>query len=192
MRSNIPALFCMTVLVVLVCGIAHASGGGGEHGSSVMDWVWRFLNFGILVVVLVWFLGKPMKAYFRQRTELIEKSIKEASDAREAAERALKEVEEKLRMKDQEIEKIMEAARRSGETDRDALIEDGRRMSEQIREKARINIEQELKQAREELKAEAAAIALEIAEKKIRERLSEEDQVRLLEESLKKIEEQNG
>ncbi len=181
----------MIILAIAVSATSAFASGGGGHETSIMDWVWRFLNFAVLVVVLVVFLGKPMKTYFKQRTELIEKSIQEASAAKEAAESALKEVEDKLKMKDQEIEKIMEAARKSGEADRDALVQDGERMTERIREQAKVNIEQELKQAKEELKAEAAMLAVDMAEKKVKEKLSQDEQLRILEESLKKIEGHN-
>ncbi|UCG79416.1 MAG: F0F1 ATP synthase subunit B [Nitrospirota bacterium] len=185
-------IYVLAVLSIIVfCGLSYASSGGG-HETSMMDWVWRFVNFGILVAVLVIFLGKPMKEYFKQRTELIERSIKEASDAKAAAEKALKEVEDKLTLKEQEIDKIMDAAKRTGEADRDRMISDGEKMSEKIREQARVNIDQELKNAREQLKADAAMLSLEIAEKKIKDKISKDDQIKILEESLKKIEGQNG
>ncbi len=183
----------ITVLMVIItAGIVLASSGDSEHETSIMDWVWRFLNFAILVAILVVFMGKPMKEYFKKRTELIEKSIKDAAEAKSAAEKALKDIEEKLKLKDDEIKKIMESARKSGEADRDALVEDGKIMIERLKEQAKLNIEMELKQAKEVLKADAASLAIELAEKKIKDRLSHDDQMKILEESLKKIEGQNG
>jgi F-type H+-transporting ATPase subunit b len=192
MKKYITILIITAFVSIMVAGIVFASSSGGEHETSIMDWVWRFLNFAILVVILVVFMGKPMKEYFKKRTELIEKSIKNASEAKSAAEMALRDIEDKLKLKDDEIKKIMDSARRSGEADRDALIEDGKVMSERIKEQAKANIEMELKQAKEELKADAAQLAIELAEKKIKERLSHDDQMKILEESLKKIEGQNG
>ncbi|GBD99791.1 ATP synthase subunit b [bacterium BMS3Abin07] len=190
-RTFLTVIMLLFVLVLTVTAV-YAAEGSAEHTPSVLGWVWKLLNFTILVVVLVWFLGKPVKSYLKQRTELIEKSIKEASDAKAAAEKALKEVEDKLKLKDQEIERIMDAAKKSGESDRDALLEEGKRMSERIKAQARVNIEQELKQAKDSLKADAARLAIEIAGKKIKEKLTHEDQIKILEESLKKIEEHNG
>ncbi|MEE9524285.1 MAG: ATP synthase F0 subunit B [Thermodesulfovibrionales bacterium] len=193
MKKYMKILIITVLMVIITAGIVFASSGDGEHETSIMDWVWRFLNFAILVAILVWgakLLG--VKDYFKKRTELIEKSIKDAAEAKAAAERALKDIEDKLKLKDDEIKKIMESARKSGEADRDALVEDGKIMSERIKEQAKLNIEMELKQAKEELKADAARLAIELAEKKIKDRLSHDDQMKILEESLKKIEGQNG
>ena len=189
-KSGLVKTLLTLFSVVLVSSIVYASGGEGEHGSDIMAWVWRFLNFAILVAILVWgakLLG--VKDYFKKRTELIEQSIKEATEAKERAEKALKEVDEKLKLKDQEIEKIIEAAKKIGETEREVLLQDGEKMSEKIKDQARANIEQELKDAKAQLKAEASLLAIELAEKKIKEKLSNEDQIRILEESLKRLEE---
>ena len=191
-RNVICILVLSSLYVIIVAGGISASSGAEGHETSIMDWIWRVLNFAILVAVLVLFLGKPMKSYFKQRTELIEKSIKEASEAKGLAEKALREVEERLMLKDQEIEKIIEASRKSGEAEKDTLIQDGERMSQKIKDQARVNIEQELKDARSQLKAEAALLAIELAEKKIKEKLSHDDQLKILEESLKKIEEKDA
>jgi F-type H+-transporting ATPase subunit b len=192
MKRTRNTAFIIVLAVLLINGIVFASGGEGEHGSNIMDWVWRFLNFAVLVALLV-FLARKMgiKEYFKKRTELIEKSIKEATEAKEAAERALKEVEERLKLKDQEVEKIIEAAKKSGEDEREVLIQDGEKMSQKIKDQAKVNIEQELKDAKAQLKAEASLLAIELAEKKIKNKLTRDDQLKILEESLKKLEGKN-
>ncbi|MGE5894075.1 MAG: F0F1 ATP synthase subunit B, partial [bacterium] len=175
---------------VIAAGLAGVclAAEGSEHGAPLMDCVWKFLNFTILVVLLVVALRKPMKAFFKTRTELIEKSIKEAGEAKAMAEKALREVEEKLRLKDGEIEKMVQSATTAGEKDKETLIQEGQKMSEKILEQARANIEYELKQAREQLKADAAELAVDLAGKKLSKKLSEKEQIRILEESLKKLE----
>jgi F-type H+-transporting ATPase subunit b len=140
---------------------------------------------GLLVFAMKKF---DVRGMLRQRTELIRKSIDEAREAKEMAQKALAEVEERLKLKDGEIEDIMANARASGERERAEAEEEGRRMSERITEQARANIEMELEQARAALKAEAVELALELAEKKLGERLTPEEQRKLIEESLSKLE----
>src|SRR5208337_1879941 len=98
------------LLVLASAASVFAAEGGGEHGGSAMEWVWRLVNFGILVFVIVKFAGKPMKDYFGQRKALIDKSIQEAREAKELAAKALAEVEERLKLKDKEIEGIKAAS----------------------------------------------------------------------------------
>ena len=63
--------------------------------------------------------------------------------------------------KDQEIASIISSSEESGARERERLIEEGERLSKMIVEQARVNIDFELKQAREALKAEAAELAIE-------------------------------
>lgn len=158
-----------------------------NHTSIFMDYLWKIINFGILAFLLFKFGKKPLQSFLKQRAEMIEKTLKEAQQAKEAAQKALQEVEERMKTKDKEIEDILSASRRSGEEVRDSLIQQSDRLREKILEQARVNIEYELKSAKEAIKAEAVEIAMELAEKKIKERLTEEEQKRLLEDSLAKI-----
>jgi len=183
--------FCLVVVVVLSlshAAVVFAMEGASEGGGDWKGWLWKVINFAILLFILVKFLTKPMKEYFRQRTELIEKSLAEAREAKELAQKALKEVEEKLKLKDQEIERIISSAKQSGQAEHDSLIEQGKEMSEKIRQQARTNIEIELKNAKASLRAEASGLALKLAEKRLKERLTEEEQLKLLEESIKRLE----
>jgi F-type H+-transporting ATPase subunit b len=77
--------------------------------------------------------------------------------------------------------------KRSGETERENLIQQGDKLKEKILEQAKANIAFELKHAKEAIKAEAAEIAIELAEKKLKEKLTTEEQEKLLEESIVKI-----
>lgn len=173
---------------IIPCFAAEA----GEHGgNTLMDWVWRIVNFAILAIVLIVFLRKPLRDYLKQRKELIERSIKEAQEAKELAQKALREVEERLKLKDKEVEEILESARNSGERERDRLIEEGEKLKDKILEQAKINIDFEVKRAKQAIKEEAADAALKLAEEKIKAKITKDDQERLLKESLKLIEGRN-
>lgn len=189
-------ILSFSLLTLYVSPAAFASGGGeaeGGHGKSLfMAYFWQIINFLILVFLLAFMMKKmDIKGYFRKRTELIEQSIKEAREAKELAQKALSEVEERLKMKDAEIAEIISAAKSSGDKEKVRLVEEGDRLSERILEQARVNIDYEVKRAKAVIKEEAAGIAMELAEKKLREKLTKEEQLRLLEESVAKIEGKN-
>ena len=172
LRSRIKksAVVVLSALLISAFFIIHnavvyaAEEGASSHGGDWKEWLWRIVNFAILIFILVKFLSKPMKEYFRKRSEVIEQSLTEAREAKELAQKALKEVQEKLALRDQEIEKIIASARKSGESERDSLIEQGTRMSEKIKEQARANIELELKNAKAALRSEAAELAIKRSE----------------------------
>lgn len=180
--------FYPTVVLLIISSASIAMAAGEAHQATFSDWFWRIINFAILVAILVIFAGKPFRNFLKKRSETIEKALNEARQARELAEKALKEVEERFSQKDTEIERVLSTARKAGYTERDNLIEEGRRLSKRIIEEATTEIELEKKKAIEKLKEEAALLAIELAEKKMKEGLTEEQKKRVLEDSIKRIE----
>jgi len=178
-------VFCILqfALVTVAFGAEEAA-----HGGEWKEWLWKILNFAILVGVLVWFAKKPLQEFLRKRTELIEKTLQEAKEARELAQKALAEVEERLKLKDREIEEIVAHAQQSAKREKDLLVQQGEQMKEKILEQAKNNIDYEVRLAKDSIKAEAVEIALELAEKKLKGKLSSEEQIRLIEESLARME----
>ncbi len=186
------SLFTVHCLLFLAT-VAFANEGGGEESASVLKaYLWPIINFLILVGVMVYVLKKmDVKGFFKKRTELIEQSLREAREAKELAQKALAEVEERLKVKDTEIASIISGATLSGENEKARLMEEGDKLKARILEQARTNIDYEVKRAKESIKQEAVEIAMELAEKKLKERLSKDEQLKLLEESLAKIEGKN-
>ncbi len=171
---------------------AFASGGeGGGHGLTWKDWLWPVINFSVLVIVLVKFARKPISDFFNKRTETIEKSLKEAQEAKELAQKTLEETKERLKNAEQEINNILEAAKKSGEKDKEALIAEGEKLKNKILEQAKTNIEFELQKARESIKSEASLMALELAEKQIKESIGRKEHETLIDEYIKKLEVNN-
>ena len=187
--KNIAFIFVFTLIAVSCqLSVAFASGGEAAHTPLWKEYLWKIINFGVLFFVLFKFGKKPLQDFLKTRTELIEKTLKEAQEAKILAQKALAEVEERLKVKDKELEEILSSARQSGENEKSRLIEEGSRMKAKILEQAKTNIDYELREAKAAIKAEAVEIAMELAEKKIRDKIGKSEQDMLLEESLMKIE----
>jgi F-type H+-transporting ATPase subunit b len=183
------SIFLTLIFNAIIISVAFGSGAEGEgaHPSIFMDYLWKIINFGILFFILFKFGKKPLQSFLQNRTALIEKTLNEAKEAKELAQKALQEVEERFKTKDKEIEEILTVSKKSGEQERDRLIIEGQRLKDKLFEQAKVNIEYELKSAKEAIKAEAVEIAMDLAEKKLKEKLTKKDQEKLLEESLTKI-----
>jgi len=183
-------LFTCSLLAVLLMPV-FALAEEAEHGTSIMDWVWKLLNFGILVGVLGYYLAKPIKEHLKQRRDLIEKSIKESQEAKSLAAKALAEVEERLKLKDKEVADIIASAIESGQREKARLIEEGEKLKVKIVEQAKTNIDFEVKKAKQAIQAEAVEASIKLAEEKIKSRMTPQEQERLLKESIKLIEGKN-
>jgi F-type H+-transporting ATPase subunit b len=190
-KKKIIQILAFALFNLAIASFVFASSGGGEGAEHAAPWwkdyIWKIINFLLLFILLFKFAKKPMQNFFQKRTELIEKTLNEAKEAKAASLKALQEVETRLKAKDTEIEAILAASRKSGEQERDSIIVESDRLKAKIMEQAKTNIEYELKQAKESIKAEAVELAMELAEKKLKEKLTKEEQEKLLEDSLTKI-----
>ncbi len=181
----------MAGLVVVSSAFAAGGGGHGEVHFTWRDWLWPVVNFSILVFILFFFARKPFSEYFKNRTALIEKSLREASDAKELAQKTLHEVRKRLENTDSEVGQIIEAARKSGEKEKEAIIAEGERLKEKIIDQAKANIDFELQKAKNIIKSDAALMALELAEKQIKEKLGQKEQKALADDYIKRLEAKN-
>ncbi len=190
MREILYSLLNLIFYTAFMCcssRLVFASEGSAHNGDG-SQWLWPIVNFTILFVVLFIFLKKPLQSFLRNRSESIGKSLNDAREAKGIAEKALEGVEQKLKLKDEEIERIIRSARQSGEEERGRLIEEGKAMSKRIKEQSEKNIAFELKKAKEEIKAEAIEIAMELTEKKLKDSITKEEQQKILKEAVNKLE----
>lgn len=190
-KKQVIQLIAFAVFNVAVASFVFASSGGGEGAEHAAPWwkdyIWKIINFLLLVVILFKFAKKPLQSFFQKRTELIEKTLNEAKEAKAISLKALQEVETRLKAKDAEIEAILAASRKSGEHERDSIIAESDRLKAKILEQAKTNIDFEVKHAKEVIKAEAVELAMELAEKKLKDKLTKDEQERLLDDSLVQI-----
>ena len=82
----LPTAYCLllTACFLLLSPSFSLAAEGAAHGGDWKEWLWKIVNFGILVFILVKFAGKPLRDFLRQRTELIEKTMRDANAARQA------------------------------------------------------------------------------------------------------------
>ncbi len=182
--------FAILILNFVFVAIVFAA-EEAEYVFTWKDWVWLIVNFTILVVALVLVGRKPIKEYFKKRTEMVEKSLKDAEEAKEFAKKTLDEVKKRLKNTDQETNKILDAAKRAGEKEKETLIAEGERLKNKILEQAKTSIEFELQKAKEAIKSEAAIMALELAEEQIKTQLGKKEHEVLIDEYIKKLEVKN-
>ena len=166
-----------------------AAEAGGAAGIPWWEIFKQVVNFGILVGVLVYFLRKPVGAYLKERTEMLRKSIDDAARARASAAEKLLEIE--LRM-DSLSKEIAEMSRKM-DTE---VEEETRRMREaaqaeigRLHAQVQFAAEQEVKNARLELRKEAAELSARTAEEIVSKTITKGDQERMVRENIDRIRE---
>lgn len=190
--SLIISLMVVLLLAVLaLAGFASEGGEGAHHvdtGKQLKDFAWRVLDFGVLMALVIWALKKAnVKGTLAARQEGIDKALREAAEAKDAAEKKFAEYSEKLVAANKEIDEIYAAIRTEGEAEKARIIAEAKVMAEKIREQSSQAATQEVLKARTELRGEAARLAVELAEKSIKEKIVKNDQDRLVGEYLTKV-----
>ena len=188
MKMNTLKLLMSGMLSVTVASVAFASSGhGAEEYTFMADWLPRLINFAIIVGLLVYFLRKPVRDMFRSRTETIAKAMAESKEARERAVAALADMERKMREMETETSVLIAEAQTRGEKDKQALIEEGRRIAKEIQEQIKTGTDIEVQKAKVELAAEAAVLAVDLAEGKIKTTITKQDHEQIVKEYISKV-----
>ena len=184
------ALLCGVVFLGLA-GVIYASGDGHGEGSlspaKLKDLGWRAVNFAVLAIILVKFLGKPIVNALNSRRMTIVNQFEDLDERRGEVEQTYKKYEAKLGRVDQEIELIVEAAKAQAETEKTRIIEEAERAAEAIKRKAEMSVQQELTVARKKLREDVAEQAAAMAEEIIRKDFKAADQTSMVNNYLDKV-----
>jgi F-type H+-transporting ATPase subunit b len=175
------------LLIHSVVLASEAAEGGHEQITFLGDWLPRLVNFGVIAVVVVYFTRKPIRDFFRNRSLEIAKAMQESKDARERALAALAEMERKVKDLEVETSRLIEDARARGEKDKQALIEEGRKMVSDIDAQVKQGVALEVQKAKSSLQAEASSLAVDLAEKTIKEKIGPKDHERIVKEYITKV-----
>ena len=139
--------------------------------DSTTGWVFRWLNFAIILAIVIYALRKALP-YFRGHAEEISAKIAEGTRAREAAEADRREAQAKLAGIDTEVAALRADAKRGAQAESDRLRAQAKAEAEAIERSAQAEIAAAERAARLELKALAARIAVERAEAVLRAELT--------------------
>src|SRR5437667_10836226 len=105
--------------------------------------LWKFINLGIFVLALVYFLTKKVKLgeSFKNRRENIKSELARARQERDAALAKLKEVKERLSRLDSEVATIKEQSKHQAEQERKRIARSNEKDNDKQKEQAQKEIE---------------------------------------------------
>jgi F-type H+-transporting ATPase subunit b len=143
--------------------VAKYTGLSLEHAY----WLCVLLNFAVIAGAIFYFSKKNLPGVFRDRTALIQRSMQEARQASQEANRRLAEIEARLSRLDTEIGGMREAAEKEIVSEEARIKAAAEEDARKIVESAEQEIAAAAKTARRELTAYAANLAVSLAAKRI-------------------------
>lgn len=167
---------------------AQAAEEGGKAAAENASGIFRWINFAIVIGILVWLFAKKLPAWFRGNAESISAAITKATAAREAAERQVRDAEGKLARLQQEIATLHAAAQREAAAEGEHIRALTQSDTKKVGIAAQAEIEAAERAARMELKALAASLAVDGAESLLAKQLTPAAQESLVDTFVKSLE----
>jgi F-type H+-transporting ATPase subunit b len=169
---------------------AHGGHGHAVSGEALLNdekFIASLISFACLALILYFAGRRRISASLENRRREIEEAVEEARRREEEAEAKRKEFEERLAQLDSEMEKIREEVIRAGEAERDRIVEDAEAKASLMRKDAKFQIEQQMKQLREDLTREAVEAAVTAAGEILQQKTTATDQERLAKTYLEQV-----
>jgi F-type H+-transporting ATPase subunit b len=160
-----------SLIFLLAAAPAFAQEAAPSPADSSTGWIFRWINFAIVLALIVYGFRKAAPS-FRRNADEIAQRIAEGTRAREAAEKQRREAQAKLAGIETEVAQLRVEAKRSAEAEAERLREMARTEAETIERAAHAEIAAAERAARLELKAFAARIAVQRAEARLRKELT--------------------
>ena len=188
MKKLMPLFAALFTLVAVSVAFASESEEGAHEAITFMgDWLPRLVNFAIIAGVVVYFMRKPAQDFFKNRTAEITKALQESKEARERAVAALAEMERKVKDLEAETARMVVDAQTRSEKDKLALIEEGRKVAQEVQVQVKQGIDIELQKAKTTLATEASLLSLDLAEGMIKEKIGSKDHERIVKEYISNV-----
>jgi len=172
--------------------VAAGATGGGHGGHEAHGIPWPTLFFSTVNLLIFLFVLKRVAwpgivRWVADRRQRVVDELEKAADATRKAEALRKEWETRLSTLSSEIEEMRRQAREEIARERDAILAAAKTAAERIRSDAERAAAQEVRQAQETLRHEAARQALAIARELAGQRLTVADQSRFVSDFLGKL-----
>jgi len=142
--------------------------------------LWKFVNLGVLITALMYFVKPKISEAFRERGETIRRELIEARQERDEALARLATVEARLKTLDGEVAALHEQSQLQAEAERERIANETQREMAGLREQAQREIESAGKTARQRLRRFAAHQSVIYAEELLRRDLRADDDARLI------------
>jgi F-type H+-transporting ATPase subunit b len=141
----------------------------------VFDLVMRWLNFGIIVFIIVKYAKTPLKNFLLNRREEVAKEIGNIEEEKEKANNKIQEATRMLEDSEIRFNQIKERIILEGEKKKQKIIENAQQESKILLEETRKKVANQIREAKEEFKAKLVDEAVSLAHERLPDEITSED-----------------
>jgi F-type H+-transporting ATPase subunit b len=177
------ALFLLSISLPAA---ALAAGGDPNH-VPLKELVFpQLVNVTIFVLVLVYFLRKPVGAFFSGKVEKFHSAKNQAEKAKKDAQDKLLEIQSRLAELDKTAQASLQTARADADSVAAKLVEDAKVQAKRMEQDASLSVAIELQRAVVALRQELLNESMEVARSEVKKDISPESQSKLHKDFLQK------
>ncbi len=170
----------MAAGIFLLAGAVPAVAEEAAGWRPVYDTVMLWVNFLILVFVIVKFGRPPLKRFFENQREAVAGEIKALEEARDKTAAELQETRSRIEEGDAHIATIKERIVSEGERMKQKIIDDAQKQSEFMVADAKRKVAHQFQEARKKFRSDLIDMAVDAAAEKLNREIQPEDQKYLL------------
>ncbi len=167
-------MFAVVIGIHLLGSEASAADNSGNW-RPVFDLVMRWLNFGIIVFILVKYARTPIKDFLLSRREEVAREIETIEEKKEAANKKIQDAARMLDESEVRFARIKARIIQEGQTKKQKLIEDAQQESKILLKSTMKKIETQLLDAKRAFKSELVDTAISLAMKRLPDEITTED-----------------
>ncbi len=167
-------ILAVVIGILLLSTEASAADNSGDW-RPIFDLVMRWLNFGIIVFILVKYARTPIKDFLLSRREEVAREIEMVEEKKEEANKKIQDAARMLDESEVRFARVKERIIQEGETKKQKLIEDAQQESKILLESTMKKIENQLLVAKSAFKSELVDTAISLAMKRLPDEITTED-----------------
>jgi F-type H+-transporting ATPase subunit b len=188
--KNIKSSVCLSLWIMgaIVCihlaGSSAWAGDGSKHWRSTYDLVMAWVNFAILVFLLVKYLKTPLMNFLYGQREDVAREIRQMEREKEKVSGKIGEMMKALADSETHFAELKNRFIKRGEDAKQNIIKDAEQQSRLIMDLAKQKITGRIAQAKSEVKVQLVDEAIALATKKLPEIITDDDNQKLLDRYL--------
>ena len=172
------------LLLVLIFSPALAAAESSGGFRPTWDLIMRWVNFIILVAVIVKFGRRPLADFIAGKRDEIAYELKRLEEQKEAASARAKEVYHQLDDSRERLERIKARIIKQGRARQQEIIDQARSESRLLLEGTRRKVDYQLQEAKQKLRSEMVDSAVDLALERLPQQITAADNQKLLEKYL--------
>jgi F-type H+-transporting ATPase subunit b len=169
---------------VMLADPAWAAAEGAKNWRPTYDMVMSWVNFVILVVLLVKFLKTPIANFLHSQQENVAREIRQLEQQKEKVSGKIRDMMKALDDSETHFAELKTKIIKRGELEKQHIIQDAEQQSRLMMEMAKQKVAGRILQAKSEFKVQLVEQAIAIAEKKLPDMITADDNRRLVESYL--------